>query len=688
MKLLRWALVLVFLRASCASVLRLRGPDGAPSSGSQLAAAAPAATKPFAPLAFAKHGAEMGAPPDKAPVWFRKQLRLGLATIAALLLALAGWKVYSYAIDLGMLTTSKHEHAQRFDGGIKQIDSELRAKLEKGELDQPWNEELGLCGTQLGRERWYGRSEVDPANYLADKAQAHPVEDTNGWKDRGRIDRSVAGPDRSREETRIVSLHPKLLERERFVDIGFFNLLRKRKWSEESGGYPGPAFETKEEFTKGTRARRWPIGLEGTEDTRVADLRTPQLAAHLRDFIWRNNSEGSFKASLVMIFLGSVPFVQNFLAGKVIEVISPPVAAAFLSVDAKFAIWMDTKFAVIALALCVLEVLSHYVSFRFWTIVPKYGVLRQFQSFFGRRMLQIQMTQATPKDNRLKCAHEDRFRDSPGMCQAMTNYCCEAVVLNLWGKSFDYTRAKTTLATSILLLFYVMMFESAAGATMSSPLSKFCYNFIDYGWYIVLFMLLSFAMFSFNVLSRVQNSVDFWGVATKTKLNMFSLQQELTHRIMTTGKRRQGAPMSDEDQKILDEACSDWHDSCRIYGNRDFHTWFASWIQTAEFNNMLNSLSILMCTLVLGLAVIGGHMSIGTFVTALGSVRSINSAYSSALSYHFSMPEGYVCLLYLAQVCNMIVPGEEDPEDEDEHGLGDESLSPEHVQAALRQAQL
>lgn len=615
---------------------------------------------------------------------FRQGLRLGLATLSTLLLVLSGGLVASYALEhgrtpLGHINCSKPRLLGEADGGIRALETGTLGQVESGELDQPWYEELGLCATQSGRERWYCKSEVDPANFHANHARAYPAEDGSGWSGRGSINRGAAGAGRSREEGRILNLHPKLLERERYVIVNFWKLLLKGMWANEPAGYPGPGFETRAEFVRGTRPRRWPLGLEGTEDTRVSDCRGPQLAAHLCAFVWRNNSDGSLKASMIMIFLGLVPFLRNLLMGVVVEQVNPmsEEAGEFIPLDAWRSMWLEYRTIMLVLSLFGLEVISHYVSFRFWTVVPKYGVLRQFQSYFGRRCLQILMTQATPQDNRLECVHEGRFRDSPGLCQAMTNYCCEAVVLNLWGKSFDQTRAKTTMVTSVVLILYAMAFKPPPGVPHSSYIEDFWRSFCHYGWCIFLFFALSYMLFSLNVMFRLNHSVDLWGLATKTKLNMMSLQQELTHRMMSTGKKRQGAPVTAADQKLLDDACSDWHDACRIYGNRDFHTWFCSWIVTDEFNNMLNSFSVMMCVIVLGIEVIGGRMCVGTFVMAIGSVRSINEAAASALNYNFSLPEGYVCLLYLAQVCNMNVPGDE--EDNDEEELGDECLNGDHM---------
>merc|ERR1719379_1562629 len=117
-----------------------------------------------------------------------------------------------------------------------------------------------------------------------------------------------------------------------------------------------------------------------------------------------------------------------------------------------------------------------------------------------------------------------------------------------------------------------------------------------------------------NVFCRLKEAVDVWGVATKVKLNMFSLQQELMVRMMRAGKGKEGSDLTAEDQQVLDDACSDWHDACRIYGNRDFHTWFVSWIITENSNNMLNNLSLAMCMVTLGLDVLEAHMQVGTFV--------------------------------------------------------------------------
>ncbi|CAK0823211.1 unnamed protein product [Prorocentrum cordatum] len=547
--------------------------------------------------------------------------------------------------------------------GAAHIGVELKARLERGELDQPWNEELGLCATQLGRERWYRKSEVDPASHHADLAVAYVAADPYGWPGRGDANRGDADAERSLEERRILGLHTSLLQRERYVGVGFWKLVLKGLWADEPGGYPGPAFETKAEFVRGTRPGNWPLGLEGTEDIRVCDLGGSQLAAHLRAFIWRGNSDGSFKASLIMIFLGVVPFLQSFLAEQIVEG-----AGVFTSSDVRLGAWLQARPCLFALALGTVELFSHYMSFKFWTTVPKYGVLRQFQSFFGRRCLHVLRTQAGPRHNEPTCVHEDRFRKSPGLCQAVVNYCCEAVVLNLWGKSFDLMRAKASLIASLLLIVYAMVSDEATGGDSGSHWSAFSVNFCRYGWCIFLFMALNAALLSVNVFIRTQQSVDVWGVATKAKINMLSLQQELMCRMMSEGRHRRGLPLDSTDQQLLDAACSDWHDACRIYGNRDFHTWFSSWIVTDVFNSMLSSFSFMLCTLVLLFEIFDGRMRVGTFVMALGSVRSISGAFATTLSYHFSMPEGYVALLYLAQICNMNVPGDDEGNHEKEPG--------------------
>merc|ERR1719424_1161728 len=129
-----------------------------------------------------------------------------------------------------------------------------------------------------------------------------------------------------------------------------------------------------------------------------------------------------------------------------------------------------------------------------------------------------------------------------------------------------------------------------------------------------------------NMMARLKESVDMWGVATKTKLHMMSLQHELLVRMMQAGQNRNAAStsLSTQDQQVLDEACSDWHDACRIYGSRDFHTWFVSWIITENSNTMLNSASLAMVVVVLGCDVLSGDMAVGTFVMLVGAVRSIN----------------------------------------------------------------
>merc|ERR1719201_1512721 len=67
--------------------------------------------------------------------------------------------------------------------------------------------------------------------------------------------------DRSEEEKRIINLQPSFLERERYVTVLFRSLFVRQIWSDEPGDYPGPAFETKEEFTRGCRPGSWPLAL-------------------------------------------------------------------------------------------------------------------------------------------------------------------------------------------------------------------------------------------------------------------------------------------------------------------------------------------------------------------------------------------------------------------------------------------
>lgn len=223
-------------------------------------------------------------------------------------------------------------------------------------------------------------------------------------------------------------------------------------------------------------------------------------------------------------------------------------------------------------------------------------------------------------------------------------------MLNLWGKGFDKTRSIATLVVSVALIIRTFF---SLGPDDDFTFTNLKHNLDRYGLYLVFFMVVSFSVFLANGLLRLKESLDMWGTATKCKLNMMSLQQELTTRMMRTGKNRKGELLSDESQKVLDDACSDWHDACRIYGNRDFHTWFASWIITENSSNMLNSASLAMVMVVLGTDALRGKMDAGTFVVLVGAIKSVNSAFASVLNYYYSLPEGYTCLLYLAQVANM-----------------------------------
>lgn len=248
--------------------------------------------------------------------------------------------------------------------------------------------------------------------------------------------------------------------------------------------------------------------------------------------------------------------------------------------------------------------------------------------------------------------------------------------MNLWGKAFDRTQAIATLCVSLLMILHVMLTTIPKGQreVEVSYLHNLQESWTLYGRYLLLFMILNFSMSAMHVIRRIQISLDMWGVATKVKLNMLSLQQELTVRMMQAGQGRMGAFLSEDDQRVLDQACSSWHDACRIYNNRDFHTWFVSWIFTDASANMMSNICLGMCTLVLGIEVLHGHLNTGDFVMVIASVRSMNGAFSTCLSYYYSLPEGYISLLYLVQVCNMKNTVQGTPEQDTEQGTPDVRL--------------
>jgi len=551
--------------------------------------------------------------------------------------------------------------------------SEKSKKIKTGKVDQAWCEQLGLCETEAGEKRWFEKSEIDPAESHSQHAASYEIEDTCAWPGDNRASGQL-DVDKSDEEKCVVNLQHNCLERERYVTVLFKSLFRRQIWSDEPGSYPGPAFQTKEEFTKGCQPGRWPLGLrvqpegegeledeldeeqelteqEDEGDVDLSELTSVELVRELRNFIWRNNAAGSWKATFIMVFLGSATFPSIYIFSKIVEVVTAKSEEfTFFAIPVPLS---ALPFLLLLISFnLVVDLVCSYLSYKFWTVVPKYGVLRQFQSFFGRQCMKILMTQAGSKSKTLKSAHEDRFRSSPGLCQAMTNYCCEGVVLSLWGKGFDWTRAVATLVTSVLLILY--SFASLGPKDENSfTFQRIWHNILDYGGYLLLFTLVNFSMFLMNVLSRFKESEDMWGVATKTKLNTLSLQQELTVRMMRSGKNRKGAGLTAEDQQVLDEACSEWHDACRIYGNRDFHTWFASWIITENSGTMINGITLAMVMVVLGSDAYSEHIDVGAFVLLVGAVRSMNTALASVLAYYFSLPEGYICLLYLAQVCNL-----------------------------------
>merc|ERR1711959_803032 len=134
-------------------------------------------------------------------------------------------------------------------------------------------------GGAMGRERWLredgsGKSEIDPANSESFKT-GDGTQDVNAWKGREEYMKrraEASEEERSAEEERLVTLQPQLLERERFVTVGFWKLVCRGKWTAAPGGYPGPVFETKEEFTKGTEEGKWPLPEGAPKDEAVSDL--------------------------------------------------------------------------------------------------------------------------------------------------------------------------------------------------------------------------------------------------------------------------------------------------------------------------------------------------------------------------------------------------------------------------------
>merc|ERR1712107_399581 len=128
---------------------------------------------------------------------------------------------------------------------------------------------------------------------------------------------------------------------------------------------------------------------------------------------------------------------------------------------------------------------------------------------------------------------------------------------------------------------------------------------------------------------------------------------ELMVRMMCVGENNKGPVFTEHDKQVLNEACSDWHDMVRIYNNRDFHTWFVSSIITGESNKIVSSACLGASAMVLGMRVLSGDLSLKRWVMLMGALRSWNLSWSTLHSYYFSVPEGYICLLYLTKLCNM-----------------------------------
>jgi len=591
---------------------------------------------------------------------YRKKIKLCVVLLAAVYLLYAAYQAFCFLYDFHLVPGLRGFRVRAKLHGITANQTTPRGtEITVHKSDQAWCEELGLCNAEFGQTQWLNQSDVDPVESHVRHSLDYEVEDTCAFRVKS-LDKATL--EISPEEQRVKSVQKNCLERERYVTVGFMEMFRGQLWSSKPGGYPGPAFKTKDQFTECTRPGCWPFPVEGTEDD-VSEVSSAVMVGHLRNFIWNNNADGSRNATLIMVFLGCITWPIHYFAGQMVGVIAAPTVHQEKwtlfgwSILDKGTLCPVEMFMLLVAAVLLLEVLRSYVSYRFWTVVPKYGVLREFQSFFGRRCMQILMTQTGAKDDlSLQNPHVDRYRSSPGVCQAMANYCCEAVVLNLWGKSFNNTQAITTVLMSLLMMIFVM-FTSTTGINRTgdehSYLLNFKENFVSYGAYLSMFILLSFSMFGLNLLCRLKEAEDMWGVATKLKLNMFSLQQELMVRMFRAGKSRKGSAPTANDQEVLDDACSAWHDACRVYGNRDFHTWFGTWIITEESNHMLGSVSLAMSTVVLGIEVLQGNLALQNFVMITGALRSMNGALSQALNYYFSLPEGYVCLLYLVQVCNM-----------------------------------
>lgn len=516
-----------------------------------------------------------------------------------------------------------------------------------GAADQAWCEELGLCETKKGVQLWFGKSQVDPSQSHAEHAASHEIHDPYAWC--GDKESRVASV--SSEEKRLVTLHRNFLERERYLTTTFRKLIFRQLWSSEPGSYPGPSFQTRAEFTEGCQPGNWPI--PSHKNVHISDLTPLELVHELRNFIWRNNAEGSRKATFLAVLLGSSVFPSIFIFGQIVDIISN-VHDGIILPYFRIPVHGSALLMLMALAKLLLEIACAYMCYAFWTVLPKYSVLRQFQSFFGRQCMEILMSQSGAESKNLKNAHENLFKDSPGLCQAMANYCCEGVVLNLWGKSFNNSQAIASLFTSVLLVLYAFTKNPLKETRDKTWWECIAWNIERYGFYLILFTAVSCACFLLNVFSRLKESVDMWGAATKTKLNMMALQNELAMRMMHIGKSKKEIGLTADDEKILGQVGSDWHDACRIYCSRDFHTWFVSWIVTENSNKMIHAASLAMVVLVLGCDVLDGNMTAGTFVVIFAAVEQWNTAFMSVLTYYYSLPEGYICLLYLAQVCNLI----------------------------------
>jgi len=293
------------------------------------------------------------------------------------------------------------------------------------------------------------------------------------------------------------------------------------------------------------------------------------------------------------------------------------------------------------------------------------------------------------------------FQNAPGKCVTILGSFVDDAVGKVWTKSFDVVESFTKSVTTLAVIIHSLTL-STIGKTSEEKQGREPLVWLFFASFFVLVLVGQYM----NYKLKWRDSIDFWSVAYKWRVNMGSYACEAltsiesNYSLFSKNKDMEvnenfnkafggGAGIGGGGNAVVDmsfkfgassnlnpgspkigagggpatttaAAPNFWDDRAKaysmtglIYRRRAFHAAFVG-IAMHQGVGIFQLVLELGIALFIGMDVLRGRMNLGAFVTAIGALSNLNSAITNLGEYFDGLPQGYSALLWITQCVNLV----------------------------------